>query len=161
MPLKAILFDLKTGRVLHSEDYFHEGLSERILSVTTIPRTYGVFKTIKTTTAGGTGSTTVAEPVGNGSIELTDLIISFEKKASAEVTIQFNDGSNTELIWFGDMQDAPLTLAIPFNGQWRGWKGAYLEVVIAGAGLDGSIGIGYIKYLEEESLSYNEWNSRR
>jgi len=159
--LKAVLIDPASGKALHVESYQHEGEDSSVLLITTIPEHYGVFKTTKFTVAGGAGSTTIAEPEADGSLRLTDLVVSFEKKATAEVTIQFNDGSNSELVWFADMQDAPLSLAIAFAGNWRGWRSAYLEVVVATAGLDGSVGVGYVKYLKDESLPYAEWNARR
>ncbi len=131
----------------------------KVLCVQAPGKQFGVFKAQKFT--GITTGTKMADPHGDGSVELTDLMVSFEKKTSAEVTIRFNDGSNTELIWFGDMQDAPISFGIAFNGNWQGWQNAYVEVVISGAGLDGSVAIGYIKRLKKDSLKYVEWNARR
>ena len=158
MPAKVILIDATTGKALHTEPYSHEGKPGKVLLVTTIAETYGTFKSQKFTSL---GTTKIAEPEGDGSVGLTDLIISFEKKAAAEVTIQFNDGTNTELIWFADLQDAPISLAIGFRGDWQGWQSAWVEVTIAGAALDGSVGIGFVKHLKSESLGYNDWNARR
>lgn len=158
MAIPAYLVDVATGKALHSESYMHEGEEEHVLLITTIPEHYGVFKSQKFT---ATGTIKIAEPEGNGSIRLSDLMVSFEKKTLAEVTIQFNDGANTELVWFGDMQDAPISFGISFTGKWQGWRSAWVEVVVAGAALDGSVGIGYIKHNKGDSLPYNEWNSRR
>jgi len=158
MPARAILIDTATSKALKVYDF---GVLGRMLAVADPLRANGVFKTTKFTAAGGIGSTTVATPVGDGSIVLTDLIVSFEKKASAEVTLQFNDGTNTELIWFGDMQDATISFGIAFAGRWRGWRSAYLEIVVAGAGLDGSLGVGYVKLDKANSLTYSDWNGRR
>ncbi|KKL64623.1 hypothetical protein LCGC14_2163140 [marine sediment metagenome] len=59
------------------------------------------------------------------------------------------------------MQDAPISFGIAFTGNWQGWQNAYVEVVISGAGLDGSVAVGYIKRLKKDSLKYVEWNARR
>ena len=131
----------------------------KVLCVQAPGKEFGVFKAQKFTLI--TTGTKMAEPEGDGSVELTDLMVSFEKKTSAEVVIQFNDGVRTELVWFGDMQDAPISFGISFAGNWQGWQTAYVEVVIAGANLDGSVAIGYIKRLKKDSLVYNEWNERR
>lgn len=159
MSLPVVLVDARTGKALETKELGGFG----ILLLTADPlRVNGVFKTTKFVAATSpTYSTIVATPAGDGSIVLSDMVISFEKKTGAEVTIQFNDGTNTELIWFGDMQDAPINLAIAFAGKWQGWQCAYLEAVVAGAGLDGSVGIGYAKLDKSNSLTYSDWNKRR
>jgi len=157
--LKLVLMDSATGKALKTMDYGPE--VGTFLSTISPPQMYGTFKCTKIASGDGTGSYTVVTPIGNGSITLTDLIVSFEKKTSAEVTLQFNDGTYTEIVWFGDMQDAPLNLAIGFVGKWQGWQSAYLEIVVAGAGLDGSIAVGYTKISHKQSLPYTEWNSLR
>jgi hypothetical protein len=158
MATPVILVDAKTGRALETKDF---GAFGTLLIVGDPLRVNGVFKTTKFTVAGGVGSTTIAMPVGYGSIVLSDLVISFEKKATAEVTIQFNDGTNTEPIWFMDMGDAPISFASNFAGRWWGWRGAYLEVVVANVGLDGSVGVGYAKLDKANSLTYDDWNAGR
>lgn len=158
MSIKTVLIDSSTGKALETQDF---GAFGTVLTVVDPLRVLSVFKSTKFTAAGGTGSTTVATPTGNGSIVLVDLIISFEKKSSAEVTLQFNDGANSELVWFMDMQDAPISFAVGFSGRWQGWQSAYLEVVVAGVGLDGSIGCGYAHVSKVNSLTYSDWNARR
>ena len=149
------LVDRITGKAAK----FYETTFGAVLAVTNNQKQNGVFKAQKFSAT--TTGTTIASPDGDGSIELTDLIISFEKKNTAEITIRYNDGTNTEIIWFGDATDGLINVAISFQGKWQGWKGAYVEVVIANAALDGSIGIGFIKHSEAESLSYYKWNARR
>lgn len=146
-------------RVTSNAAKFYQTTFGTVLATTTNQKQQGVFKAQKFTTT--TTGTTLAAPDGDGSIELTDLIISFEKKNTAEITIRYNDGSNTETIWFGDATDGLINIAVSFQGKWQGWKGAYVEVVIANAALDGSIGLGFIKHNEADSLSYSEWNARR
>ena len=156
--IKVVLADQGSGDSIKTQDFGDFGT---LLTVVDPLRVLSVFKSIKVASGDGTGSYTVATPGGDGSIVVVDLIISFEKKTSAEVTLQFNDGTNTALIWFGDMQDAPINLAIAFNGRWQGWSNAYLEAVVAGAGLDGSVCVGYAKVSKENSLGYAAWNARR
>ena len=158
MATKTILIDSATGQALETQKFDPFGA---VLTVVDPLRVRSVFKSTKFTVVGGTGSTTVATPRADGSIILVDLVISFEKKTTAEVTLQFNDGTNSELVWFMDMQDAPVNLAIAFAGRWQGWQSAYLEIVVTGVGLDGSIGVGYAKVTKENSLKYAEWNARR
>jgi len=159
MPTPVILIDAKTGKALDTQDFGDFGV---ILTVADPLRIRGVSKTTKILASGGATQTIVlANTKADGSIVLTDLIISFEKKQSAEVTIQWNCGTNTELIWFMDMSDAPISLAIGFSGRWQGWSDAHIEVGIAGAGLDGSVGVGYVHVSKENSLSYSEWDERR
>jgi hypothetical protein len=157
MALPILIQDSKTGKVVAvSSDCLCTSL------LTTTPyREYGHFECVKVAAASGVHTETIVTPDGDGSLRLTDLLLSFEKKNLAEVTVRFSDGSNTELIWFLDMTDAPVSVAIPFAGNWWGWKSAYVEVNVAGAGLDGSVAIGYIKYDAANSLSYSDWNARR
>ncbi len=155
MPPKVILIEAKTKEVLGVVDTAFG----KILCVQAPGKAFGVFKSQKFTAT--TAGTSMAKPLGDGSVELTDLIISFEKKTGAEVTIQFNDDTRTELIWFGDLQDAPISFGMSFAGNWQGWQNARVEVVIAGANLDGSVGIGYIKRFKKDSLVYGEWDARR
>ncbi|KKM03133.1 hypothetical protein LCGC14_1777470 [marine sediment metagenome] len=153
--IRIALVDAVTKRILAVADTAWG----KVLCVQAPGKQFGTFRSQKFTAT--TTGTTIAAPEGDGSIELTDLIISFEKKTSAEVTIQFNDGDNTELLWFADLQDAPIELAVGFTGNWQGWQTAYVEVVISGAALDGSIGIGFIKRLKKDSLKYTDWDARR
>lgn len=156
--IEVVLIDVSTGIALKTQNF--PGVGDMLVVANPL-RINGVFKTTKFTVAGGADSFTVATPAGDGSITLSDLVVSFEKKAGAEVTLQFNDGTNSELVWFGDMQDAPISFGISFAGRWQGWRSAYLEIVVAGVGLDGSLGVGYVKLNKANSLTYSEWGARR
>jgi len=158
MPVKMVIIDPSSNNAVGIEDFGGFG---KLLIVADPVRIHTVFKTTKIAAGDDPGSTTVATPTGDGSIVVVDLVVSFEKKTSAEVTLQFNDGVNSELIWFGDMQDAPISFGVSFAGKWQGWQSAYLEIVVAGAGLDGSLGVSYAKVNKENSLSYSAWNARR
>jgi hypothetical protein len=158
MPLKIVLVDLATGQALHSEDYFLEGEAGKVLLTTSIYRHYGVFKTASYTVQGTTEQVT---PSGGGSLELTDFIISFEKKGSGVVNINFHDGTVTVPIIKITLTDAPVSIAHDFAGHWHGWADAHIDVVISGADSVGTVAIGYVKHPAPDSLSYSEWNARR
>ena len=140
---------------------FDLGSQGNFLAAITPCEVYGVFKAVKIASGDGTQTTTLVAALGDNGIRLTDLVVSFEKKTSAEVTLQFNDGTNSEIIWFADMQDAPVFFGTSFAGRWQGWQGAYIEYIVAGAGLDGSIGLGYVRCAKENTLNYSQWNVAR
>jgi hypothetical protein len=158
MPVKAILTDSGTGKALHSEDYYVEGSEGRVLLITTIPENYGMFKSAAFTVQ---GTTQMITPTGNGSVQITDLLVTFEKKGSAVVTLNFHDGTNTVTIFKGTVTDAPMNFSSNFKGRWQGWQGAHIDVVTSGADVIGNVAIGYILYPTIGSLPYSEWNSLR
>ncbi len=158
MPPKVILVDAKSGTALHTEAYRHEGKMSRVLLITDRKAHYGVFKS---TALGAVATTILGEPEGDGSVELTDLIVSAEKKTAGVITVQFNDGVNTEPVSTSYTADAPVNFAIGINGRWQGWQGAWIEVAVTGAAALGSVGVGFIKNLKADSLDYATWNARR
>jgi hypothetical protein len=157
MPAKTVLIDSATGQALHTEEYEHEGKSGRTLLITDMKSHYGVFTSASFTTA---TTTQIITPRGNGSVEITDLIVSFEKKNATVITISFHDGTNTVTIFKGTVTDAPINLAIPLAGKWQGWESAHIDITTS-ADCVGCISIGYLHKLNMESLSYNEWLARR
>ena len=158
MPVKSILIDSATGQALHSEDYIHETQQGKILTVQTPEKAHGYFKTGTFTV---TGTTDLVAPNAGATIELTDLIISFEKKNTGVVTIQFYDGTYTETVLKCTLTDAPVNLAIAFEGRWKAWADASLQVVISGANSIGAVAVGYLKYTNYKAESYSEWNAKR
>jgi hypothetical protein len=158
MPLDVILKHAGTGKELHSEGYYHEGSEGRMLLVTTIHDNYGLFKSSAFTAQ---GTTEMVTPKGNGSIQMTDLIITFEKKGSAVITLNYHDGTNTVTIFKGTVTDAPLNFSSNFKGRWQGWQGAHIDVVITGADVVGNIAIGYVTHPTIGSLPYSDWNAER
>ena len=155
---RVVLIDGATGKALHNETYTHENTPEPMLLVTGRRDFYGIFKTIAYTAQGTTQQVT---PKGAGSIELTDLIVTFEKKALAFVTINFHDTTNTAPIFKAALTDAPVNIAIPFAGRWQGWSEAHIDVIVSGADAIGNVSIGFMHSPASESLSYNAWNVRR
>jgi hypothetical protein len=88
-------------------------------------------------------------------------MITFEKKGSAVVTMNFHDGTNTITIFKGTVTDAPINFSSNFKGLWQGWQGAHIDVVISGADAIGNISIGYVLHPVKGSLTYSEWSALR
>ena len=156
--LKVALADQKTGIDLHSEIYKQEGFSGQVLLTETIAGHYGVFKTAAFTVQ---GTTELITPKGSKSIQITDLVVTFEKKNSGVVTINFHDGTNTAPLFKATLTDAPVNLSSNFRGRWKGWMSAHIDVVISGADAIGTVAIGYIIHPAASSLSYTEWAAAR
>lgn len=154
MSLEVILIDKATGKILAVASTAWG----KVLCVQSPGKEFGVFKS---TALGAVATTKIAEPDGDGSVELTDLILTTEKKAAAIITIQYNDGTNTATVLTAYVADAPVNIGMNFAGNWQGWQGAWVEVDVAGAAALGSIALGYIKRLKADSLVYAEWNARR
>ena len=158
MSLPVVLVDEGTGNALHSEPYYLEGEEGRVLLTETISGHYGTFKTAAFTVQ---GTTELISVKGSESIKLTDLIVSFEKKNLASVTINFHDGTNTAPLLKATINDAPVNMSCNMAGNWHGWQGAHIDVIIAGANAIGTVAIGYVKYPTDGGLPYAEWNARR
>lgn len=158
MPIEAVLIHSASGKALHSEEYYMEGEEGRVLLIQTIPKEYGFFKTYAYTVQGTFEQVT---PRGSGSLELTDMIVTFEKKQAGIVTINFHDGTNTAQLLKSTLTDSNLNLSMNFVGRWKGWASAHIDVIISGADSIGTVAIGYMHHNEKHSLGYSDWLSRR
>lgn len=119
------------------------------------------FGTFNSTTLGALDTFVLAETMGDGGIELTDLLLTTEKKAAAVITVRFYDGTNAVNVLTAYPQDLPISIALNFAGNWAGWQNAHVEVVVTGAAALGSCAIGYIKRLKGDTLKYTDWIARR
>ncbi|KKM89231.1 hypothetical protein LCGC14_1250710 [marine sediment metagenome] len=135
-----------------------EGVVHKILVSSNPQKLHGLFKAV---TLGAVDTTRLATPKGNGYIELTDLIITTEKKTASILSIWFYDGTNKETVIEAYLADSTVNIAIAFTGGWSGWQGAYVEVDMAGAAGKGSAAIGFIKHVETFAPTYTEWVERR
>lgn len=134
----------------------HDGFDgEPILSVTTYKATYGRFKT----GTANNGTSTIVTPGGDGALVLTDLIVTSDKLNNGTITVDFYDGTYTEILLKGNI-DFGLTLAIPFQGHWEGWSSADIRLTCSGA-TDAYIAVGYFKIPWDKALSYAEWDKLR
>jgi len=106
------------------------------------------------------GTFTLVEAKESQGIVLTDLIISFEKKNAATVTIQFTDAVNTVSILLVTLTDAPVSMAIPFAGNWAGWQACDIKIVSSHATV-GCVSVGYFRTPESLTPGYSEWDALR
>ena len=157
--IKLILTDVASGKSLKTEGFQAFGTDKEIVLCTTTPsKAHGVFKTGVFTVA---GTTQLVVPKSGGSLELTDLIVSFEGEKVATVAIAFFDGTNVATIINANLNKTPVNIASNFAGRWHGWEDAYIRVVITGADSIGSVAVGYINHGKEDTLSYSAWNEAR
>lgn len=122
------------------------------------PRTFfGVFNTASLTT---TGTAIVAAPKPGGCLILTDLILNTDQTNTTVCKVRFNDGTRTQTIISGNLTNAPIQIAIPFSGQWRGWKNARLELVLTGGSNPrATLSAGYVQ--SDLAEDYDTWVARR
>ena len=112
----------------------------------------------KTATRTSTGTTIIVQPKIGQAIWISDILVSGEKQAGSNITVQFTDGVNTEIIAIVDQVDAAPNLSMNLSAYFRGWIDARVEIVTGGAG-DGTVTIGYIHAIE--ALSFTDWDSER
>lgn len=118
------------------------------------------FKSVTHSTA---TTTTIVTPQSGGALVLTDIIISGEKHQTAGqgvITIAFTDGAQTINVIVADNTDAPVNLAIPFAGRWRGWLDAQIDFTTSQAN-DVTVSIGYYFLSGENVLSFSDWDAER
>lgn len=131
-----------------------------MLSTTSYQKQLGVF-----TEASWVGTQVAAilvQPDGDGSIELTDLIVQAPRKNTGTILIQFiDDDANVAKILDTSVSGDAVNIAIPFSGRWQGWQGARVEFTISTASDGGSISVGYVKHKKKDSLPFSSWDARR
>ena len=155
--LKTRLVDPITGKDLHT---YPDPSGHPTFVTTDYGRLHGTFASTVWTAA--TATTTVVAANSNEGIVLTDLILSCEKVNAGSVTVNYNDAdTNAVTIMAADINDAPVNLAIPFQGNWAGWQGCFIEVIVVGLNCNGSLALGYYRTPEENTLSYAAWNTLR
>lgn len=145
------------GKPLHTELYTIHGEGEQVLAITTAQREHSVFVT--KSWVGAEANTRIATPKVNGTLELLDLVVSGSKKAAGTLTIRWNDGTDTDTLFVGSVDDAALNIAMALAGKIEGWRSAYLEYTTVST-WTGSLLITYVHHILP-GLSYAEWNSRR
>lgn len=104
----------------------------------------------------------VVTPDTNGSIFITDILLTSSKKvANSTIILQFYDGTNTEAIMEIEGESAPVEFSHAFAGGLSGWKGAILQVITDQAAMYVVTLVGYIKVSEDLTKNYSEWNADR
>lgn len=128
---------------------------EPVLIVMSPAQAHGQFKTATLTAA---DTVVIAQPKSGQSIWVTDIIVSGEKQAGSDITVQFTDGANSEVLVVIDQVDSSPNLSPNLNAYFRGWKDARLELITSGAG-DATVTIGYIH--SKDALEYAAWDAER
>ena len=119
---------------------------------------HGVFKAVTNTDS---QTQTVAEPIGDGAIVLTDLVLSANKTVGSTVTLRFTDDSQTVNIIIADSGNSSVNMAIPFRGLWDGWSGARLELITDTLNQSATCSVGFYKIKAEYAQGYSAWAAER
>ncbi len=149
------LVDLATGVAVHTEPAFHEGREHRLLAITDEPSAHGQF--ISATYNNETA--TLLSAATNGSLLITDLIVSSRKKIGGIVTVQFTDGVNTVPI-VDIAADSPIQLSHNFKGRVLGWANADVQVIVSDA-FNATVYVGYVRLAKGATLGFKAWDAER
>lgn len=152
MTLKAILIDVATGERLEIIDDVY---GKPTLAVTDHYMGKTRFKSEYQISA---GTTEITAPATDGAILLTDMIITTDRVANSRLRVFLDDGTRTISIADCIPNDAPVNLALGFQGGWTGWKDAALKMQ-TWATLKANVAVGYIKI--PEGLEYEVWDAMR
>jgi hypothetical protein len=152
MPIKSITTDSESGQALDT----HLGVDGHTCLIT--ESNFRLIGSFKTATYNNETATLVT-PLIDGSIQLTDIIVTSEKKLLGIVTVQFTDGVNTVIIMKAEA-DSPIQIAHGFQGHWHGWRDAYIQVIVSAA-FDVTVALGYVRVPKELTITYNAWNALR
>ena len=150
--IRTLLIDSTTGETLDTDVGLY---GDQTLLTESLMRLRGGFKTITVSN----DTDTVASPEAGGALQLTDLIMTSGKKVGGFATLNWYTAANTVVLLRAEA-DYGIQLAIPFQGCWRGWKDAYIQLVVSAA-FDVTVAIGYIKIPLERALSYAAWDALR
>jgi len=116
--------------------------------------------TFKSATHAAAGTTAIVTPNGGGSMLVTDILVTSEKKQAGTITIAFTDGTNTINILVFNTNDAPVQFAASVAGRFPGWKDARIDLVTV-EDFDVTATVGYVKISAKDSLSYSDWDAIR
>ena len=151
--IETSLVESSSGQEL----YIAHQNGDKILISHTHAQVAGLFKS---ETLNTTGTVIVTEPISDGCIVMTDLILTSNKTLGTTITVQYTDGTNTIPIINADTANAPVNIASSFAGYWRGWRNARIELVLTGGvNPTATLAIGYFKL--HDSMLYSEWNALR
>ena len=119
-----------------------------------------MYGTFASGTHAAAGTTAIVTPLGGGSVIITDILVTSEKKQNGTITVRFTDGTNTVNMLGFNVNDAPAQLSVNLAGRFPGWKDARVEMVTV-EDFDATVTIGYLKVVAKYSLSYNDWDALR
>ena len=132
---------------------------EGTLAITTEQKAHSHFISVPLATVAASPYRLVT-PIGTGTIEITDILMTAEEKAAGSIVVQFNDGTDSAIVCTGYVATRTLNLFMPFIGRVQGWKSAYLEASLAGDNFAATVTVVYIKYIKT-GPTYTKWNSMR
>ena len=129
-----------------------------VLGVSTYQKEHGLWQSVSWTAT--VGETALVSPDGDGSIEISDILITAEKKPGGSITIRFADGVvgafvNTKDVVKSTVADGVLNVATNFTGRVQGWQSATLYYTVVGT-FTGSILITFVKHNKKNSMTYNQ-----
>lgn len=129
-----------------------------LLGITTYQKEFGLWQSVSWTAT--VTEKALVSPDGDGSIEISDILITAEKKAGGSITIRFADGAvgafvNTKDVVKSTVADGVLNVATSFTGRVQGWQSATLYYTVVGT-FTGSILITFVKHNKKNSMTYNE-----
>lgn len=138
------------------KEYKRPSGQEELLVTAEFSRSFGLFQTVTLT---GAATTTIVAPKPGGSILVTDIVVSAKKVASTTLIIEFDDGTNTEVIFAPDTVQQSTNFAWSLAGRLQGWRDAALKVVTTGANTDARVTAVYVPL--GNSLVFADWDALR
>ena len=157
--IRTALVDPTDGTAIETEQFWRGPHSlhadARSILVADAYRSHGVFKAVTFTP-----TTTVAlgTPDIDGSLILTDLIMTGDKVNGGTMLVKFTDDTFDDVLINISTTDAPVAIALAFAGRFQGWANSRVDVIITG-NIKGSVVLGYIK--APNGLPYSEWDQLR
>ena len=159
MPIKTYATDPETGRHLHVERLWtetHEVTGNEAIPV--ILSAWDAHGTFRATSRTSAGVETIVSPLDEGSLIITDIMVTSDRVNSGSITISFTDGTENIDIVSADTTDAPVTISMPIEGRFQGWKNARVDLTVVG-NVTTTVVVGYVKM--PEGLSYSQWDALR
>jgi hypothetical protein len=148
--IKSVLTDVRDKRALLIKE-MEDG--NCVLVVDQYAHTNSAFYTASSTKK---STVRVITPKISAGLVLTDLIITYGKVGGGVITVQFNDGINSIVVFTAASTDAPIAIAIPLAGKFAGWTNAWLEMITT-QDETASVTAGFYRTKPEFTLSYTEW----
>ncbi|KKL10445.1 hypothetical protein LCGC14_2555740 [marine sediment metagenome] len=153
MSINARLIAPGSNKELH----YHENpvSGEPTLVIMTLSQAHGQFKSATLTSA---DTSIIVQPRPGLSIAVTDILVSGEKQATSDVTVQLTDGADTVIMFIANQSDIPPTVNVNLTSYFYGWKDARVEMITSGIA-DATVTIGY--FHSSRSLTFAEWDGLR
>jgi len=95
-------------------------------------------------------------------IMLTGIIVSSKiKVVGGTITLQFSDGTNTEICLVMETEEKTFEWTYAFLHGLKGWKGADFQVVTSAAGHDVSTLVTYVRLTGDLVKKHDEWKAEK